>query len=131
MAAAYSLSTKEMAEYFVHHFEWDRRGMAFSSLPLSKNFQALCPSYELTVVEEAAQDYELPELPHVISYVMLLNEAKRLGVLHGRALRTLKLALSELCGSTFESWVWLYGDRIFEAWLQIKGEPEESSRAGQ
>ena len=131
MAFPHSFRTKEVVEYVVCHFAWDQHKAAFPPSFLPKVFQALCPSYELTVVEEAAQDYELPELPHVISYVMLLNEAKRLGVLHGRALRTLKLALSELCGSTFESWVWLYGDRIFEAWLQIKGEPEESSRAGQ
>jgi len=67
------------------------------------------------VTEEADEYYELPELPQVIIYAMLLNEAERLGVLQGQALRSLELALIKLHWSTFESWVWLYGDRIFEA----------------
>ncbi|KAJ8441773.1 hypothetical protein Cgig2_009019 [Carnegiea gigantea] len=46
---------------------------------------------------------------------MLLNEAERLGVLQRWALQSFESALIELRWSTFESWVWLYGDRIFEA----------------
>ncbi|KAJ8429884.1 hypothetical protein Cgig2_014164 [Carnegiea gigantea] len=68
-----------------------------------KDFQALCLSCELAMAEEVAEAYELPELPQVIFYVILLNEAERLGILQGRVLRML---------STFESCVWLYGDRI-------------------
>jgi len=96
MAFPRSLSTKEMIEYVVRHFTWDQRGVAFPPSPLPKDFQALCPSYELAVAEEAAEDYELLELPQVIFYAMLLNEAERLGVLYGRALRTSELALTEL-----------------------------------
>ena len=99
-----------MAEYVVRHFAWDRRGIAFPLSPLPKDFQALYLSYELAVAKEAVEDYVLPELPRAIFYVMLLNEAKRLGVLHGRALRALESALTELRWSTFESWVWLYSD---------------------
>ncbi|KAJ8433870.1 LOW QUALITY PROTEIN: hypothetical protein Cgig2_021253 [Carnegiea gigantea] len=84
MAFPRSLSTKEMAEYVVRHFTWDWRGATFPLSPLPKDFQASCLSYELVVVE----DYELPELPQMIFYVMLLNEAERLGVMYGRALRT-------------------------------------------
>ena len=57
-----SLSTKEMAEYVICHFAWDRRGVAFPPSPpspLPKDFQALCSSHELVVAEE----YELSELP--------------------------------------------------------------------
>ncbi|KAJ8452431.1 hypothetical protein Cgig2_000020 [Carnegiea gigantea] len=114
MAFPHSLNTKKMAEYVVRHFACDRRGIAFPLSPLPKDFLALCPSYELAVAEEAAEDY-------VIFYAMLLNEAERLGVLHGQALRAL---------NTFESWVWLYGDRIFEAQFRMKAAPEESSGAG-
>ncbi|KAJ8428793.1 hypothetical protein Cgig2_009978 [Carnegiea gigantea] len=106
MAFPHSLSTKEMAEYV-----------------------ALYSSYELAVAEEAAEDYELPELPQVIFYAMLLKKAERLGVLHGQALRTLESALTELHWSTFESLVWLYGDWIFEARFPTKMTPEESSGA--
>ncbi|KAJ8427748.1 hypothetical protein Cgig2_008552 [Carnegiea gigantea] len=95
-----------MAKHVVRHFVWDQHGVSFPPLPLPKDFQALCLSYELAMAEEAAEDYELPELPQVIFYMMLLNEAERLGVLHGRALRTLESALTELRWSTFESWRW-------------------------
>ncbi|KAJ8449176.1 hypothetical protein Cgig2_027178 [Carnegiea gigantea] len=52
---------------------------------------------------------------------MLLNKAKTLRVLYGRALRMLELAHTELHWITFESWVWLYGDRIFEAPVPDEG----------
>ncbi|KAJ8445062.1 hypothetical protein Cgig2_022582 [Carnegiea gigantea] len=96
-----------MTEYVVRHFEWDRRGVAFPPSPLPKDFQVVCPSYELVVAEEAAEHFKLPELPQVIFYAMLLKEAERLGVLHRRELRTLESALIELRWSTFVSWVWL------------------------
>ncbi|KAJ8441277.1 LOW QUALITY PROTEIN: hypothetical protein Cgig2_013692 [Carnegiea gigantea] len=107
------------AKYIVRHFAWDSQGDAFPPLPLPKDFQDLCPSYELAVAEEAAEDYELPELPQVIFYVMLLNEAERL-----------VSAVTKLRWSTFELWVWLYGERIFEARFQMKVTPEESLGAG-
>ncbi|KAJ8441378.1 hypothetical protein Cgig2_009086 [Carnegiea gigantea] len=120
-----------MVEYVIRHFKWDWSGVAFPPLPLPKDFQALWPSYELAVAEEAAEHFELPELPQVIFYAMLLSEAKGLGVLHGRVLRTLESALIELRWNTFESWVWLYSDRIFEVRFQTKAELEQSSGAGQ
>ena len=61
---------------------------------------------------------------------MLLNEAERLGVLHGQALRSLESALAKLHWSTFESWVQLYDDRIFEARFRTKAAPDETSGAG-
>ncbi|KAJ8444806.1 hypothetical protein Cgig2_014995 [Carnegiea gigantea] len=82
--------TNEMAQHVAYHFEWVRRGVAFPPLPLPNDFQALCPSYELAVAEEFAQCFELPELPQVIFYAILLKEAERLGVLHGRTLRIIK-----------------------------------------
>ncbi|KAJ8429798.1 hypothetical protein Cgig2_015630 [Carnegiea gigantea] len=58
---------------------------------------------------------------------MLFNESERLGVLYGRTLRIMESALTELCWSSFESWVWLNGDRIFEARFPKKAEREEES----
>ncbi|KAJ8427424.1 hypothetical protein Cgig2_019036 [Carnegiea gigantea] len=90
--------------------------------PHSLNTKALCPSFELVVVEEASEYYEPLELPQVIFYVMLLNKAERL--------RSLESALIKLPWSTFESWVWLYGDRIFEARFCPKFRSGESSGRG-
>ncbi|KAJ8426259.1 hypothetical protein Cgig2_030553 [Carnegiea gigantea] len=120
MAFPRSLSTKEMAEHVAYHFEWGWCGVAFH------------PSYELVMVEEAARCFELPKLPQVIFYAILFNEAERLGVLYGRTLCVIESALIELRWSTFESLVWLNGDRIFEARFQAKAKPkEESSEAKQ
>ena len=63
MAFTRSLSTKEMAEYVIRPFAWDRRGVAFPPSPLRKDFQALRPSYELAMAEEAAKEYEILEFP--------------------------------------------------------------------
>jgi len=59
--------------------------------------------------------------------MMLLNEAERLGVLHGRTLRIMESALIELRWSTFEAWVWLNGDRVLEARFQEEAEQKEES----
>ncbi|KAJ8436377.1 LOW QUALITY PROTEIN: hypothetical protein Cgig2_032198 [Carnegiea gigantea] len=64
-------------------------------LPFPKDFQALCPSCELAVAEEAVGRFELPELPQVIFYAMLLSKAERLGVLHERTLRIIKQRQSQ------------------------------------
>ncbi|KAJ8444450.1 hypothetical protein Cgig2_005972 [Carnegiea gigantea] len=75
MAFPRSLDTKAMGEFVTRHFSWDRRGIAFPPSPLPKDFQTICPGFELV-----AEYYELPELLQVIFYTMLLNEAERLGV---------------------------------------------------
>ncbi|KAJ8444871.1 LOW QUALITY PROTEIN: hypothetical protein Cgig2_029802 [Carnegiea gigantea] len=107
---------------WAYHFEWGRHGVAFPPSPLLNDFQAF---YELAVAEEAARRFGPPKLPRVNFYAMLLNEAERLGVLYGRTLRVIDSALTELRWSTFESWVWLNRDRIFEAWFQAKAEQKE------
>ncbi|KAJ8441786.1 hypothetical protein Cgig2_009032 [Carnegiea gigantea] len=122
-----SLDTGETAEYIAYYFEWDRRGVAFPPLPLPNDFQALCLSYELAVADDAARHFELPELPQVIFYAMLLNEAERLGVLYGRTLHIMESALTELRWSTFELWAWINGDRIFEARFREKAKCEKES----
>ncbi|KAJ8435553.1 LOW QUALITY PROTEIN: hypothetical protein Cgig2_015408 [Carnegiea gigantea] len=103
-------------------------GLPFPSCP--KDFQTLCPGFELAVAEEAAKYCELLELPQVIFYAMLLNEVERLGVLQGQALWSLELALTELRWTTFESWIWLFSDRIYEARFCSKGGLGENSGAG-
>ena len=54
-----------MGEFVVRHFSWDRRGKAFPPSPLPKDFQTLCPDFDMVVAEQAAEDYGLPELPQV------------------------------------------------------------------
>ena len=59
----------------------------------------------MATAELAAAHYELPELLQVIFYVILLNEAEKLDVLHGPRLRSLEVALTELRWGVFESWI--------------------------
>jgi len=79
------------------------------------------------VAKEAAQCFELPELPQVIFYAMLLNDVERLGILHGQTLRIIKSALTKLRWSTFEVWVWHNGDRILEVRFREEVEQKEES----
>ncbi|KAJ8434745.1 hypothetical protein Cgig2_001948 [Carnegiea gigantea] len=51
-------------------------------------------------------------------------------VLQGQALRSLESALTELRWSAFKSWIWLFGDRIYEAQFRLKGNLGENSGAG-
>ena len=65
---------------------------------------------------------------------MLLNEAEKLGVLHGPRLQSLEVALTELRWRAFESWIWLFGDRIYKAQFRSKsssGEGPRTSRQGE
>ncbi|KAJ8430746.1 hypothetical protein Cgig2_009637 [Carnegiea gigantea] len=96
-----------MSEFVIHRFLWDRRGKAFPTSPLPKDFRSLCPDFDLATTEQAAAHYELPELSQAIFYAMLLNEAEKLGMLHGPRLRSLEVALTKLCWEAFESWIWL------------------------
>ncbi|KAJ8448595.1 hypothetical protein Cgig2_010482 [Carnegiea gigantea] len=116
MAFPRSLSIGEMAEYVTYHFEWDRHGVAFSLLLLPNDFQPCARAMNVLWPRK------LLELPQVIFYGMLLNEAKRLGVLHGRTLRIMESAIAELCWSTFEN-----EDQVFEAQFRKKAEHEEES----
>ncbi|KAJ8422958.1 LOW QUALITY PROTEIN: hypothetical protein Cgig2_031580 [Carnegiea gigantea] len=81
-----SLDIKAMGEFVTRHFSWNRRGITFHPSSLPKDFQTLCLGFELA----AAERYEVLELPQVIFYAMLLNEAKRLRVLQGQRLRSLE-----------------------------------------
>jgi len=130
MAFPRSLVPKAMGEYITRHVAWDRRGIAFPLSPLLKDFQTLCPGFELTVGEQAAKYYELPELRQVIFYAMLQYKAERLWVLQGQALQSLQSALTELRWSAFESWIWLFCDQIYKARLHPKAGLGENSGAG-
>ena len=119
------LNTGKMAKYVAYHFEWDRCGVGFPLLTLPNNFQALCPSYELAVAKEIARRFELPELPQVIFYMCFLT--KRRGWGSCRIVRIMESTLTELRWSTFELWVWLNRDQIFEARFREKAKHEEES----
>ncbi|KAJ8445655.1 hypothetical protein Cgig2_009056 [Carnegiea gigantea] len=114
MAFPRSLDTKAMSEFVIRCFLWERRGKALPLSPLPKDFRSICSDFDLTTAEQAAAHYELPELPQAIFYAMLLNEAGKLGVLHGPRLRSLEVALTELRWGASESWIWLFGDRVYE-----------------
>ncbi|KAJ8452571.1 hypothetical protein Cgig2_004907 [Carnegiea gigantea] len=122
-----------MSEFVVRHFQWDRWGEAFPPSPFPKDFQSLCPDFELAMAEQAAAYYELLELPQAIFYAMLLNEAEKLGVLHGPRLRSLEVALTELRWGVFESWIWLFGGRVYEARFRpsSSGEGARTGRQGE
>ncbi|KAJ8451979.1 hypothetical protein Cgig2_016560 [Carnegiea gigantea] len=103
-----SLSTKAMAEYVVRHFEWER-----TFKPYARAISWLWPRKLLST----SNSQSCPS-----------REAG--GLAWASALNT-RVSPHRTSWSTFESWVWLYGDRIFEIRFQTKAEPKESSGAGQ
>ena len=60
---------------------------------------------------------------------MLLNEAEKLGVLHGPRLRSLEVGLTELHWGALKSWIWLFSDRVYEAQFCPNSSSEEGTRA--
>ncbi|KAJ8435255.1 hypothetical protein Cgig2_005307 [Carnegiea gigantea] len=94
-----------------------------------------CTNYEAHQCyhKTVAAYYELLELPQAIFYVMLLNEAEKFRVLHGPRLRSLEVALTELRWRAFESWIWLFGDRVYEARFRLSslGEGAWTGRQGE
>jgi len=86
-----SFMTDEMALYILGNFEWYRREVAFPPLQLPPDYKELCLDFVLVEAEEYTQNYEVPELPQVVFFIMLLNGALKLGILHGK-----ELALKEL-----------------------------------
>ncbi|KAJ8429347.1 hypothetical protein Cgig2_008794 [Carnegiea gigantea] len=130
MAFPRFLDTEAMSEFVICHFQWNRRGKAFPPSPFPKDFRSLCPDFDLTTTEQAAAQYELPEVPQVIFYAMLLNEAEKLGVLHGPRVWSLEVALTELRCGAFESCIWLFDDQVYEARFRPQGNSGEGARAG-
>ncbi|KAJ8429238.1 hypothetical protein Cgig2_026274 [Carnegiea gigantea] len=109
MAFSRSLDTKAMSEFVVRRFQWDRWGKAFPLSPFPKDFRSLCLDFDFATAEQAAAQHEHPELPQVIFYARLLNEAERLGMLRGLRLRSLE---------------------VYDARFRPKGHSDESTRAG-
>ncbi|KAJ8419880.1 hypothetical protein Cgig2_000617 [Carnegiea gigantea] len=117
-----------MSEFVIRRFQWDRRGEASPPSPFPKDFRSLCSDFDLAMVEQAAAYYELPELPQVIFYAMLHNEAEKLGVLHGSRLRSLEVALTELRWGAFESWIWLFGGAFSDPAAMMAFPPTDRTR---
>ncbi|KAJ8436130.1 hypothetical protein Cgig2_001157 [Carnegiea gigantea] len=119
-----------MALYVLGSFEWHRREVVFSLRHLPYDYEELCPSFDLVMAEEYAQDYEAPELPQVVFMVMLLNDAVKLAVLRGWMIVVMESALKELRWNAFQAWTGRNRGRIMEARRQeasSDSDKEESS----
>ena len=82
-----------MALYVLENFNWDLRGAVFPSLPFPEDYQHLCPYFHLVAAEEATRDFLRVEIPQVIFYTMVLNNAMELGMLSEGMLEILEFAL--------------------------------------
>ncbi|KAJ8424550.1 hypothetical protein Cgig2_011564 [Carnegiea gigantea] len=106
----------------------DRRRVLKQDMPVHEQTSPMSRDFT-RYIRCAAEYYRLPELSQVIFYAMLLNEAERLGVLQGQRLRSLEVAITELHWSAFESWIWLFSDRVYEAQFSPKGGSRENTGA--
>jgi len=55
------------------------------------------------VAQEAAREFELPEMPQAVFLAMLLNDTVKLGVLRECMIGVMESALKELRWSTFQA----------------------------
>ena len=67
--------TEEMVDYVRETFKWHLSGVSRPPLPLPENHQDLCPSFTLSEVEEeAAWDFDIPEMTQATFYAMVVND---------------------------------------------------------
>jgi len=134
MGFPHSLKTDEVALYVLENFEWYCRKVVFHPLPLPSDYRDLCPDFDLAVARKATQDFDLPVILQVVSLVMLLNDAVKLGVLCRWMIGIMESALKELRWSTFQAWVVHNRSNILRA-LRLEAdsyqEEEEDSRSGE
>ncbi|KAJ8442138.1 hypothetical protein Cgig2_011328 [Carnegiea gigantea] len=86
------LSTEQAANHIRETF----KGVTRPPRLLPKNYQDLCPYFDLAVVEEVARDFCILEMIQAVFYAMVVNEALELGVLSGDLAEHLKSALEGL-----------------------------------
>ncbi|KAJ8431642.1 hypothetical protein Cgig2_001965 [Carnegiea gigantea] len=97
-----SLTTDEIALYVFKNFGWYRREVVFPSLPLPYDYKDLYLDFDLIATKEAVWDFHLLEIPQVVFFVMLLNDAVKMGVLRRWMITIMESTLKELRWSTFE-----------------------------
>jgi len=82
-------------------------GVARHPLLLPEGYGELFPYFDLTVVEEAAQDFRIPRMTRAIFYDMVVNDAWELGVVSRELAEHLKLSLEGLRWYMCEAWLQL------------------------
>jgi len=121
----------EMALYVLENFDWYRRETTFSPLPLLYDYKDLCLDFDLATTEETIWDFYLPEIPQVVFFAMVLNDAVKIGVLHRWMITIIESALKELRWSIFEECLQCKSDDILEAHhSETDNNQEEGSESG-
>ncbi|KAJ8432114.1 LOW QUALITY PROTEIN: hypothetical protein Cgig2_027302 [Carnegiea gigantea] len=103
-----SPETEEMADCVRENLQWHWRSASRPPCPLPEDYRELCPHFALSKAEEAARDFELPEIVQATFYAMLLNDAIELGIVNGFIAADLKAFLEGLRWTSFESWMNLF-----------------------
>ncbi|KAJ8421484.1 hypothetical protein Cgig2_014962 [Carnegiea gigantea] len=98
-----SPSTEEVADNVRETFRWHWRSASHPLRPLPEDYRELCPCFTLSEAEEAAHDFNLPEMVQATFYAMLLNDAMELGIASGFIDVDLKVSLEGLRWTPFKS----------------------------
>ncbi|KAJ8430132.1 hypothetical protein Cgig2_011076 [Carnegiea gigantea] len=88
--------TEEMADHVRETFQWHWRSALRPLRTLLEDYRELCPCFTLSEAEEAARDFNLPEMIQVTFYAMLLNDAVELGIASELMAADLKASLKGL-----------------------------------
>ena len=112
-----------MADYVRENFRWHWRSASRPPLPVPEDYRELCPHFALSNAEEAACNFELPEMVQATFYAMLLNDAVGLGIVSGFIAADLKAFLEGLRWTSFESWMNVSRRSFLEAQLHQRSPP--------
>jgi len=92
-----------MVDHVRETFKWHLRKASRPPRPLPKDHWDLCLSFTLTDAEEAAHDFDIPEIVQATFYAMVVNDVVELSVVSRDIARALKSTLKGLRWTTFES----------------------------
>ena len=70
-----------MVDHVRETFKWHLRATSCPFQPLPDDYRDLCPCFTLLDVEEAARDFDIPEIVQATFYTMVVNDTVRLFVM--------------------------------------------------
>ncbi|KAJ8421108.1 LOW QUALITY PROTEIN: hypothetical protein Cgig2_009237 [Carnegiea gigantea] len=97
---------RESLSFFIMEtFKWHVRGTERPPESLPENYNDLCLYFDLSMAEEATQDFRIPEMTQVVFYAIVVSEDLELGIVNRDLAEHLKSSLEDLRWYMCEAWL--------------------------
>ncbi|KAJ8433285.1 hypothetical protein Cgig2_014194 [Carnegiea gigantea] len=113
--------TEAMADYIRETFKWHLRRASRPPRLLPEDYRDLCSSFTLPDAEEAACEFDIPEIIQATFYAMVVSDAMELSAASRDMVGDLKSTLKGLRWITFESWLSVNKHPLLEVQLHRQG----------